>query len=565
MTRLALKGGTALPLPSRPKRRTTARSVRIISRSRWKPWLEGLEHPWGIAILPDDRLLVTERNPGTIRLISADGSAADVVHEVEDLFRYDGETERSQAGLFDITLHPDFDDNGYVYWAYSRETDRGAAVVVQRGVWNAEEGALGEIEDIWVMQEDDQDSSGLHFGGRMAWGQDGMLFLSIGERRNLERAQDLEDQAGAVLRMTDAGEAPDDNPDWDEAANEYLFTAGNRNIQAMTVNARTGELWAADHGPQGGDEINHLIGGNNYGWPFITGGEDYSGAPLGVGTAMEGKISAVSIRSATGSEARTPVAGMAAIASSGPWRVVRWVTISTGAACPRGRTGASGRSTRRRRPARPRSGQRAGLVHQRHAQVVRRGRGRRGALGAASVAAGWPKVGTRIPRARSITSAITALAVGPSPRRRRRAARSGPPRRLPAPPCWCRPVSWPSGLRRGTRQGDIRPPARGRHLRHAQQLDPEPHVGGVADVLDGDALDPLDGDTAKVDPRAEGDGGQQRQLVARVDAAHVERRVGLEIAQAASLPRTPSHRAAPRFPSGSGCSCRCRSSRPSRG
>jgi aldose sugar dehydrogenase len=295
MTRLALLGGTALALalPAQAQDYGPLGSDHLTLEV--ETVAQGLEHPWGMAILPDDRLLVTERNPGTIRLIAADGSAADVVHEVEDLFRYDGETGRSQSGLFDITLHPDFDDNGQVYWAYSRETDRGAAVVVQRGVWNAEEGTLGEVEDIWVMQEDDQDSSGLHFGGRMAWGQDGMLHLSIGERRNLERAQDLEDQAGAVLRMTDTGEAPDDNPEWEEAANEYLFTAGNRNIQAMTVNARTGELWAADHGPQGGDEINHLIGGNNYGWPFITGGEDYSGAPLGVGTAMEGKISAVHI------------------------------------------------------------------------------------------------------------------------------------------------------------------------------------------------------------------------------------------------------------------------------
>lgn len=254
-----------------------------------------LVHPWGMAFLPDDRVLVTERDTGMIRLFSFDGTEADPVHEVEDLFRYEGETPRSQSGLFDIKLHPDFDENGFVYWAYSRETERGAAVVVQRGVWNEEEGGLDDVEDIWVMQEDDQDSSGLHFGGRMAWGEDGMLILSIGERRNLERAQDLEDQAGSTLRMTDTGEVPDDNPEWDEDANEYLFTAGNRNIQAVTVNPETGALWAVDHGPLGGDEINLLIGGENYGWPFITGGEDYSGAPLGVGTAMEGMISPVHI------------------------------------------------------------------------------------------------------------------------------------------------------------------------------------------------------------------------------------------------------------------------------
>jgi aldose sugar dehydrogenase len=168
-------------------------------------------------------------------------------------------------------------------------------VVVQRGVWDAEEDGLAEIEDVWVMQEDDQDSSGLHFGGRMAWGDDGMLHLSIGERRNLERAQDHEDQAGGTLRMTDEGEAPGDSPSFDQPANAFVFTKGNRNIQAMAVHPQTGELWAADHGPQGGDEINLLVGGNNYGWPFTTGGTDYSGAPLGVGETMEGKTPPVHI------------------------------------------------------------------------------------------------------------------------------------------------------------------------------------------------------------------------------------------------------------------------------
>jgi len=253
--------------------------------------VENLEHPWGLAFLPDGRFLVTERDPGTIRVGTADGQLSDPVHEIDDLFRPVGPTPRSQAGLFDISLHPDFEANFWVYWVYSRTTERGAAVVVQRAAWDGATNRFSEPTDVWVMQEDDQDSSGLHFGGRMAWLPDGTLVLSIGERRNLERAQDLEDQAGGTIRMTAEGEAPGDNPQWDEDANEYVYTAGNRNIQALGVHPQTGELWAADHGPQGGDEINRLIGGNNYGWPFITGGEDYSGAPIGVGTEMEGKVS----------------------------------------------------------------------------------------------------------------------------------------------------------------------------------------------------------------------------------------------------------------------------------
>lgn len=257
--------------------------------------VEGLEHPWGVAFLPDGRFLVTERDPGTIRLGTTDGRLFEPILEVEDLFRPEGETERSQAGLFDIKLHPDFDNNSLIYWVYSRATNRGSAVVVQRAVWDGASSRFGEPEDVWMMQEDDQDASALHYGGRMAWLPDGTLVLSIGERRNLERAQDLEDQAGGTIRMTANGEAPDDNPTWGEAANEYLYTAGSRNIQALGVHPRTGELWAADHGPKGGDEVNRLVGGNNYGWPFITGGIDYSGAPIGVGTEMEGMVSPIHV------------------------------------------------------------------------------------------------------------------------------------------------------------------------------------------------------------------------------------------------------------------------------
>jgi aldose sugar dehydrogenase len=257
--------------------------------------VDGLNHPWGMAFLPEGRFLITERNSGTIRLGTTDGRLYEPIHRVENLFRPKGETPRSQAGLFDITLHPDFDTNGLVYWVYSRTTDHGSALVIQRAVWDNGNSRFGDPEDVWVMQEDDQDASALHYGGRMAWLPDGTLVLSIGERRNLERAQDLEDQAGGTIRMTADGEAPADNPNWGEPANEFLYTAGHRNIQALGVHPLTGELWAAEHGPEGGDEINLIVGGNNYGWPWITGGVDYSGAPIGVGTEKEGMVSAVHI------------------------------------------------------------------------------------------------------------------------------------------------------------------------------------------------------------------------------------------------------------------------------
>src|SRR5690625_3424611 len=184
-----------------------------------------------MAFLPDGRFLVTERNPGTIRLGTADGALSEPLIEVEDFFRPIGETGRSQAGLFDIKLHPDFDANGFVYWVYSRATERGSAVVVQRAEWDNAGSRLGTPEDVWVMQDADQDASALHYGGRMAWLPDGTLVLSIGERRNLERAQDLEDQAGGTIRMTADGEAPSDNPAWDDDADEYVYTTGNRNVK----------------------------------------------------------------------------------------------------------------------------------------------------------------------------------------------------------------------------------------------------------------------------------------------------------------------------------------------
>ncbi len=263
---------------------------------------EGLTHPWALAFISDDRFLVTERDEGTLRAGTRDGEMSDPIWEAEDLFHFEGETPRSQSGMFDIQLHPDFDDNGYAYVSYSRMTDHGAALVVVRGTVSEGENGVefSDVEDIFVMKEEDQDSSGLHFGGRMAFQPDGTLFLSIGERRNLERAQDAADQAGAILRMTDQGAAHDDNPsfeveDENGESDPYIYSIGHRNIQALAVHPTTNEVWAVDHGPEGGDEINLVEAGNNYGWPFLTGGVDYSGAPIGVGLSMEGMISPVHV------------------------------------------------------------------------------------------------------------------------------------------------------------------------------------------------------------------------------------------------------------------------------
>lgn len=259
-----------------------------------------LEHPWGIALLPDGRFLVTERNPGNLRLGSVGGELSDPLDGVPDIFRYEGETGRSQAGLFDVKLHPDFETNGLVYLSLSKPTERGAALAIVRARLVDEMGAphLTEVEEIFEMNEDDQYSGGLHFGGRMAFDiNNRALFLSIGDRRDLSRAQDVEDQAGSILRMSWDGDPMgastgdlQGNPLAEGDLDEFIWSWGHRNPQALTVHPEHGSVWIVDHGPEGGDEVNRIEEGRNYGWPFFTGGVDYSGAPLGYDAPPDGVV-----------------------------------------------------------------------------------------------------------------------------------------------------------------------------------------------------------------------------------------------------------------------------------
>jgi glucose/arabinose dehydrogenase len=259
--------------------------------------VQGLEHPWGLAFLPDGRFLVTERNPGHLRIGTPDGELSDPLEGVPEVFRYEGETGRSQGGLFDVAVHPDFAENQLVYLSLSKPTERGTGTAIMRGrlVEEGQVARLDDVETVFEMHEDDQDSSGLHFGGRMAFHpEDGSIFLSIGERRNISRAQDDEDHAGSIIRVMADGSVPDDNPFvGEEGKREEIFAIGVRNPQGLAFHPETGELWATDHGPLGGDEVNLIEAGNNYGWPYLTAGDDYSGAPLGVGTEREGMTSAV--------------------------------------------------------------------------------------------------------------------------------------------------------------------------------------------------------------------------------------------------------------------------------
>lgn len=227
--------------------------------------VSGLEHPWALAFLPDGRFLVTER-PGRLNIVD-NGNVIEVsgVPEVN---------AENQGGLLDLALHPDYATNGWIYMTYSKPNGNGeTATALARGRLDGT--TLVDVEDVFV--QDRYSEPGQHYGSRLAWTTDGKLLMTIGDRWfEPLRAQELNDHAGSVLRLNDDGSAAADNPFvGNPEVLDEIFTYGNRNIQALTVNQQTGEIWAVDHGPRGGDLIYPLEAGNNYGWPIVTRGLDY--------------------------------------------------------------------------------------------------------------------------------------------------------------------------------------------------------------------------------------------------------------------------------------------------
>lgn len=229
----------------------------------------GLEHPWALAQLPDGSFLVSER-PGRLAHVSEAG-------EVTHLDGVPRVSANGQGGLLDVALHPDYGQEGgeqdWLYFTWSKAGSGGTATALSRA--RLEGDALVSVEELFV--QDRFSAPGRHYGSRLAWLPDGTLLMSIGDRgRQPPRAQDRGDHAGSVLRLTDSGGVPDDNPFVnDDGALNALFSSGNRNIQGMTVTA-DGRTWATEHGPLGGDELNLIEGGKNYGWPEVSLGVDYS-------------------------------------------------------------------------------------------------------------------------------------------------------------------------------------------------------------------------------------------------------------------------------------------------
>jgi aldose sugar dehydrogenase len=245
----------------------------------------GLEHPWAIAFLPDGRMLVTER-PGRLRVIGKDGKLEP--RAVEGVPRA---APIGQGGLLDVVLHPRFADNGLIYLALSSASDdegTGTDIVRGRLTATASGHRLEDVQTIFRMLP--RSTRGFHFGGRLVFDANGMLYLTLGDRGDMPRAQRMDDHAGSVIRLHDDGRVPADNPFvMTPGARPEKFSLGNRNIQGAAIHPATGELWTHEHGPQGGDEINVIRAGRNYGWPVITFGVNYGlGTKIGEGTSRAG-------------------------------------------------------------------------------------------------------------------------------------------------------------------------------------------------------------------------------------------------------------------------------------
>ena len=245
---------------------------------------QDLDQPWGLAFLPDGRMLVTER-PGRLRVIGADGRLDPV--PVAGLPRIDA---HNQGGLLDVVLHPDFAKNGWVYFSYVQKGEGGWGTELARGRLAGGPGAwrLDEVQTLFRMAP--KSASGLHFGSRLVFDRAGLLYLTLGDRGEMARAQRPDDHAGKILRLTDTGQPAPGNPRFADAATRpEVYSLGHRNVQGAALHPVSGALWASEHGPQGGDELNLIQPGVNYGWPVITYGVNYvSGTKIGEGTAKAG-------------------------------------------------------------------------------------------------------------------------------------------------------------------------------------------------------------------------------------------------------------------------------------
>jgi len=264
---------TDAPKPAEPSRVTTETVA------------TGLANPWGLQFLPDGRLLVTER-PGRLRVVTREGKIGPAVTGTPDVFA------KGQGGLLDVLLAKDFaETGGDIYLSYSEPRESGAAATaVARGRLVLDDRGGGRIDDLRVIfqQQPAIAKSANHFGSRLVWAADGSLFVTTGDRFIArDKVQETDTTIGKVVNLKPSGEPASTTPaqaGWDAK----IWSIGHRNIQGAALDPATGQLWTVEHGARGGDELNLTERGKNYGWPIISYSNEYTGGPIGIGTAKEG-------------------------------------------------------------------------------------------------------------------------------------------------------------------------------------------------------------------------------------------------------------------------------------
>ncbi|WP_107667132.1 PQQ-dependent sugar dehydrogenase [Cyanothece sp. BG0011] len=252
--------------------------------------IEGLEHPWAMDWLPNGDILITER-PGRLRIVKNGKLESEPIKGVPEVFAV------GQGGLLDVSVHPNFEENNYIYLTYASGSRNDNQTRIARAI--LQENQLRDLEVIF--QVSPSKTGGQHFGSRLVWLEDGTFLASIGDGGNppltidgelsRKQAQQLDSYLGKIIRLNDDGSIPENNPFVDQDnANPAIWSYGHRNIQGLTVNQQSGEIWSTEHGSKGGDELNNIKAGGNYGWPVVTHSREYSGGEISDQRSLPGMV-----------------------------------------------------------------------------------------------------------------------------------------------------------------------------------------------------------------------------------------------------------------------------------
>lgn len=267
----------ALAFPDAPQELDAlGRKIRVV------PLFKGLVNPWSLTFLPNADILITER-PGRLRIVRNGALDGQPIAGVPQVWAV------GQGGLLEVLPHPRYAENHFLYLTYSKpcEAEKSATTALARGKFDGK--ALTEVKDLFVA--DNCNTGNPHYGSKLAWGPDGMLYMSVGERGDRKRAQNTDSHGGKILRLREDGTVPPDNPFVGKPGHKpEIYSYGHRNPQGLAFHPDTGELWANEHGPQGGDELNIIVPGRNYGWPVASYGREYApdGAKVSAVPSKEG-------------------------------------------------------------------------------------------------------------------------------------------------------------------------------------------------------------------------------------------------------------------------------------